>query len=81
MSEFIARRDDPSKPHLMPVLLSFVAGYLDSYTYLTRRRSLGVLSPPAPNLSPALWHCRQAHCHRRLPRRRGGDYGAHYYGT
>ena len=35
MSEFIARRDDPSKPHLMAVLLSFVAGYLDSYTYLS----------------------------------------------
>src|SRR6516165_10915802 len=29
MTEAIARRDDP------PVLLSFVAGYLDSYTYLS----------------------------------------------
>jgi uncharacterized membrane protein YoaK (UPF0700 family) len=35
MSEWIARRDDPRLPLSMPVLLSFVAGYLDTYTYLT----------------------------------------------
>jgi uncharacterized membrane protein YoaK (UPF0700 family) len=45
MSELIARRDDlpvswppaslPPAPLPMPVLLSFVAGYLDSYTYLS----------------------------------------------
>jgi uncharacterized membrane protein YoaK (UPF0700 family) len=35
MSEWIARRGDPPTPLLMPVLLSFVAGYLDSYTYLS----------------------------------------------
>ncbi|HYQ07595.1 MAG TPA: YoaK family protein [Xanthobacteraceae bacterium] len=35
MTEWIARRDDPRKPFSMPVLLSFVAGYLDTYTYLT----------------------------------------------
>jgi uncharacterized membrane protein YoaK (UPF0700 family) len=35
MSERIERRDDPPIPLLMPVLLSFVAGYLDSYTYLS----------------------------------------------
>jgi uncharacterized membrane protein YoaK (UPF0700 family) len=35
MTEMIARRDDPPVPLLMPVLLSFVAGYLDSYTYLS----------------------------------------------
>src|SRR6516165_3754073 len=35
MTEAIARRDDPPVPLLMPVLLSFVAGYLDSYTYLS----------------------------------------------
>jgi len=34
-TEAIARRDDPPMPLLMPVLLSFVAGYLDSYTYLS----------------------------------------------
>jgi uncharacterized membrane protein YoaK (UPF0700 family) len=35
MTETIARRDDPAVPLLMPVLLSLVAGYLDSYTYLS----------------------------------------------
>jgi uncharacterized membrane protein YoaK (UPF0700 family) len=40
MTELIARRDDlpvplPPVPLPMPVLLSFVAGYLDSYTYLS----------------------------------------------
>ena len=35
MTEAVARRDDPPVPLLMPVLLSFVAGYLDSYTYLS----------------------------------------------
>ena len=35
MTETIARRDDPPVPLLMPVLLSLVAGYLDSYTYLS----------------------------------------------
>ena len=35
MTEMIARRDDPPVPLAMPVLLSFVAGYLDSYTYLS----------------------------------------------
>ena len=35
MTEAIARRDDPPVPLIMPVLLSFVAGYLDSYTYLS----------------------------------------------
>ena len=35
MTEIIARRDDPPVPLLMPVLLSVVAGYLDSYTYLS----------------------------------------------
>ena len=35
MSEWIARRDDQPMPLLIPVLLSFVAGYLDSYTYLS----------------------------------------------
>ena len=35
MSEWIARRDDPQMTPSMPVLLSFVAGYLDTYTYLT----------------------------------------------
>jgi uncharacterized membrane protein YoaK (UPF0700 family) len=35
MTEVIARRDDPLVPLTMPVLLSFVAGYLDSYTYLS----------------------------------------------
>jgi uncharacterized membrane protein YoaK (UPF0700 family) len=35
MTKTIARRDDPQVPLLMPVLLSLVAGYLDSYTYLS----------------------------------------------
>jgi uncharacterized membrane protein YoaK (UPF0700 family) len=35
MTETIARRDDPPVPLTIPVLLSFVAGYLDSYTYLS----------------------------------------------
>jgi uncharacterized membrane protein YoaK (UPF0700 family) len=35
MSELIARREDPPAPLAMAVLLSFVAGYLDSYTYLS----------------------------------------------
>src|SRR5262249_48218796 len=35
MTETIARRDDPAVPLLMPVLLSLVAGCLDSYTYLS----------------------------------------------
>jgi uncharacterized membrane protein YoaK (UPF0700 family) len=35
MTEMIARRDDAPVPLSMPVLLSFVAGYLDSYTYLS----------------------------------------------
>src|SRR6201982_4238908 len=35
MTEAIARRDDPPVALLMPVLLSFVAGYLGSYTYLS----------------------------------------------
>src|SRR5215469_16181496 len=35
MPEIIARRDDPMVPPAVPVLLSFVAGYLDSYTYLS----------------------------------------------
>jgi uncharacterized membrane protein YoaK (UPF0700 family) len=35
MSEWIERREDLPIPLLMPVLLSFVAGYLDSYTYLS----------------------------------------------
>src|SRR5436189_5742887 len=40
MSELIARREDlpaplPPVPLPIPVLLSFVAGYLDSYTYLS----------------------------------------------
>jgi uncharacterized membrane protein YoaK (UPF0700 family) len=35
MTQTIVRRDDPPVPLLMPVLLSFVAGYLDSYTYLS----------------------------------------------
>jgi uncharacterized membrane protein YoaK (UPF0700 family) len=35
MTETIARRDDPPVPLVMPVLLSVVAGYLDSYTYLS----------------------------------------------
>src|SRR5436190_17887598 len=35
MTELIARREDPPAPLTMPVLLSFVAGYLDSYTYLS----------------------------------------------
>jgi uncharacterized membrane protein YoaK (UPF0700 family) len=35
MTEMIVRRDDPPVPLLMPVLLSLVAGYLDSYTYLS----------------------------------------------
>lgn len=35
MTEAIVRRDDPPAPLLVPVLLSFVAGYLDSYTYLS----------------------------------------------
>ena len=35
MTEAIVQRDDPPVPLLMPVLLSFVAGYLDSYTYLS----------------------------------------------
>ncbi len=35
MTEAIARREDPPVPLLMPVLLSLVAGYLDSYTYLS----------------------------------------------
>jgi uncharacterized membrane protein YoaK (UPF0700 family) len=35
MSEWIERREDLPNPPLMPVLLSFVAGYLDSYTYLS----------------------------------------------
>jgi uncharacterized membrane protein YoaK (UPF0700 family) len=35
MTELIARRDEPPAPLAMPVLLSFVAGYLDSYTYLS----------------------------------------------
>jgi uncharacterized membrane protein YoaK (UPF0700 family) len=40
MTELIARREDPPAPLPpvplpMPVLLSFVAGYLDSYTYLS----------------------------------------------
>jgi uncharacterized membrane protein YoaK (UPF0700 family) len=34
MTETIARREDQSLPLSMPVLLSFVAGYVDSYTYL-----------------------------------------------
>jgi uncharacterized membrane protein YoaK (UPF0700 family) len=35
MTQSIARRDEPPIPLAMPVLLSFVAGYLDSYTYLS----------------------------------------------
>jgi uncharacterized membrane protein YoaK (UPF0700 family) len=35
MTETMARRVDPPVPLLMPVLLSLVAGYLDSYTYLS----------------------------------------------
>ena len=35
MTELIARRDDAPMPLAIPVLLSFVAGYLDSYTYLS----------------------------------------------
>jgi len=35
MTETIARREDPPVPLLVPVLLSLVAGYLDSYTYLS----------------------------------------------
>ena len=35
MTETISRRDDPAVPLSMPVLLSFVAGYLDSYIYLS----------------------------------------------
>src|SRR5215472_13540270 len=35
MNETIARREDPPVPLLVPVLLSLVAGYLDSYTYLS----------------------------------------------
>src|SRR3974390_3921340 len=34
MTEAIVQRDDPPVPLLMPVLLSLVAGYVDSYTYL-----------------------------------------------
>jgi uncharacterized membrane protein YoaK (UPF0700 family) len=34
MTETIARREDGPLPLSMPVLLSFVAGYVDSYTYL-----------------------------------------------
>ena len=34
MTETIVRREDGPLPHSMPVLLSFVAGYVDSYTYL-----------------------------------------------
>ena len=35
MTEAIVQRDDPPVPLLMPVLLSLVAGYVDSYTYLS----------------------------------------------
>ncbi len=35
MTEFIARSEDPPVPLTIPVLLSLVAGYLDSYTYLS----------------------------------------------
>lgn len=35
MTEVIVRRDDPPVPLAVPVLLSLVAGYLDSYTYLS----------------------------------------------
>ena len=35
MTKTSARRDDPAVPLSMPVLLSLVAGYLDSYTYLS----------------------------------------------
>jgi uncharacterized membrane protein YoaK (UPF0700 family) len=35
MTEMIAHPDDPPVPLAMPVLLSLVAGYLDSYTYLS----------------------------------------------
>lgn len=35
MTEAIVRRDEAPVPLLMPVLLSLVAGYLDSYTYLS----------------------------------------------
>ncbi len=35
MTEMIMRREDPPVPLLMPVLLSLVADYLDSYTYLS----------------------------------------------
>jgi uncharacterized membrane protein YoaK (UPF0700 family) len=35
MTEIMARRADAPVPLPMPVLLSFVAGYLDSYTYLS----------------------------------------------
>jgi uncharacterized membrane protein YoaK (UPF0700 family) len=35
MTEMMVRRDDPPVPLLIPVLLSLVAGYLDSYTYLS----------------------------------------------
>ncbi len=35
MTEAIVRRDEAPVPLLVPVLLSFVAGYLDSYTYLS----------------------------------------------
>ena len=35
MTEAIVRRDDPPVPLAVPVLLSLVAGYLDSYTYLS----------------------------------------------
>ena len=35
MTALIERRDDAPMPLAIPVLLSFVAGYLDSYTYLS----------------------------------------------
>jgi uncharacterized membrane protein YoaK (UPF0700 family) len=35
MTEMMVRHDDPPVPLLIPVLLSLVAGYLDSYTYLS----------------------------------------------
>src|SRR6516225_1828095 len=35
MTESTVRREEPPVPRATPVLLSFVAGYLDSYTYLS----------------------------------------------
>jgi len=79
MTEAIARRDDPTVPLLVPVLLSLVAGYLDSYTYLSlfglfaAQVTGSFVIAGAEFVTSDFGICRQAHCDRRVCHRRGRD--------